>query len=396
MEKIYYENPYEKEFIAKIEDIKEIGGKFHVVLDRTAFFPSGGGQSADRGNIDSHAVIDVYEEEGIIYHVTDKKPIKINRVKCQINWSRRFDGMQQHSAQHVLSGCFYTLLNANTTAIHIGEEISTIDIEGILTDDDIRKVERYANTIIQDAIEIEALTPSKKELKKLKIRRALPNTNEDIRILKIGDLDMNACCGVHVKSTMDLRFIKIKKFEKYKGNTRIEYLAGERATNDALTRDEFARKILKYLNASEIDALEKMEALSSKINDLKSQLVIYKEQTSKYEVEKMIESAKVVSGKYVVSNIFDNMDLKYVTKLASSITETDDKIAFLALRNDGKINMVFAASKNITNINIGSILKDTITLVDGKGGGSAYLAQGAGKDNGNLENALNYAISKLQ
>ena len=197
MEKLYYENQYIKDFVAEIEEIKEENGRFHIVLDKTAFFPGGGGQGSDRGKIDNYQVIDVYEKEGIVYHVTEKKPVKIHRVKCSIDWNRRFDGMQQHLAQHVLSGCFYTLFNANTVSIHLGEKISTVDIEGSLTEMQIREAEKLANEKIGEAISVEVLIPSKKELKKLKIRRALPNTDDEIRILKIGDLDINACCGVH-------------------------------------------------------------------------------------------------------------------------------------------------------------------------------------------------------
>lgn len=148
------------------------------------------------GYIENHKVIDVFEKDGLIYNVTETKPIKIHKVKCKIDWNRRLDGMQQHLGQHVLSGCFFTLFNANTVSVHVGKEISTVDIQGFLDEESIRKAEKMANEIIQENIEVEFLTPSKKELKKLKLRRDLPNTDEQIRIVKIGDLDINACCGV--------------------------------------------------------------------------------------------------------------------------------------------------------------------------------------------------------
>ena len=122
--------------------------------------------------------------------------------------------MQQHLGQHVLSGCFYKLFNANTFAIHLGNDISTVDIEGTLTEEQIRKAESYANEVINEGLTVEFLIPTKKELKSFTLRRALPNTKEDISVVKIGDLDINACCGVHPRNTRDLRMIKIKKNEK--------------------------------------------------------------------------------------------------------------------------------------------------------------------------------------
>jgi len=236
MEKLYYDNRYLKEFTAEIVDIKEIDNKFHVILDKTAFFPGGGGQSCDIGTLEDQKVIDVYEKEEIVYHVVEKKPLKIHKVKCSIDWDIRQDGMHQHLGQHVLSGSFFNLFNANTFAIHLGSDISTVDIYGVLTEEQVREAERLANKVIGDALPVESFVPTKAELKKLSLRRALPNTEEDIRIVKIGDFDINACCGLHPTSTLDLRLIKIKKFEKHKEGTRIEFLAGERAISDSMLK----------------------------------------------------------------------------------------------------------------------------------------------------------------
>ncbi|MGL5068039.1 MAG: alanyl-tRNA editing protein [Sarcina sp.] len=396
MEKLYYEDQYIKEFVAEIETVKEENGKFHVVLDKTAFFPGGGGQASDRGKIDMHEVLDVYEKDGIVYHITDKKPIKIHRVKCEIDWKRRFDGMQQHFAQHVLSGCFYTLFNVNTVSIHLGDTISTVDVEGILTESQIREVEKFANEKISEAIQVEFLTPTKKELKKMKIRRALPNTDEEIRILKIGNLDINACCGIHPNSTIELRHIKIKKFEKNKGNTRIEYLAGTRAIDDALNKDDFAREICRYLSSSEKEAINSIKNLHEKLSEITSAKIKLEQEIASYEIKEMLAGAEKISDLIVVEKVYENEDVKYVSKLATKFTEIDNVVVFFAVKNQGRVNIVFSAAKNIKNINVGNILKDSVILIDGKGGGSAYLAQGAGKDNGNLENALSYAKNKLK
>ena len=119
MKKLYYENPYTKEFKTEIVDVKEKDNRFHVVLEETAFFPGGGGQFGDKGFIENEEVIDVYEENGVVYHVLNKKPIKIHKVFCKLDWNYRLDGMQQHLAQHVLSGSFFSLFNKNTFGFHL-------------------------------------------------------------------------------------------------------------------------------------------------------------------------------------------------------------------------------------------------------------------------------------
>ena len=189
MEILYYENPYLREFTAEITDIQECDGKFRVTLNKTAFFPGGGGQHCDTGMIGDSKVVEVYEENEMVYHMVEKKPMKLRNVKCTIDRDRRIDGMCQHLGQHVLSGCFFDLFNANTFAIHLGADISTVDILGSLTEEQIREAERLANKVIGDDLPVKSYVPTKAELKKIKTRRALPKTNEEIRIVRIGSED---------------------------------------------------------------------------------------------------------------------------------------------------------------------------------------------------------------
>ncbi|MCC0634269.1 DHHA1 domain-containing protein [Clostridioides sp. ZZV15-6388] len=396
MEKLYYTNQYIRDFTAEIIEIREIENKFHVLLDKTAFFPGGGGQFGDLGKIDDYEVISVYEEDKKVYHILDKKPIKIHKVKCSIDWDRREDGMHQHFGQHVLSGCFFKTFNANTTGFHLGNEYSTVDIDGNLDEEKIREIELLANEIIRQNIQVETLLPTKRELKKIWVRRALPNTNEEIRVVKIGDLDTNACCGVHPKSTSELRMIKIKKWEKHKSSTRIEFLAGKRAVDEVLKRDIYLTKICRYLSCSEEDAINGIVNLNEKVEDSLSKKRKLEEIVAKYQVKEMVENANKIGNVSVVKKIYDEEDLKYVNKIANKITEDENNIALLAVRFEEKINLIFACSKNLKAVNMGSLLKDAISLIDGKGGGSQVLAQGGGKNNGNLESTFDYAFMKLE
>lgn len=396
MEKLYYEDQYIRDFVAELERVEEKDGKFHVVLNRTAFFPGGGGQFCDLGTIENEKVIDVYEEDGVTYHVLEKKPIKLHKLKCSIDWERRRDSMDQHLGQHVLSGCFYKIFNANTVGFHMGREICTVDIEGFLDEEKIREAEKAANDVIGENIKVEILVPEKRELKKLGLRRALPNTNEAIRVVKIGDLDINACCGVHPSSTLELRMIKIRRFEKHKGATRIEYVAGKRAVDDSFKKDRFTTTVCRFLNASEDEAINGIKNLNEKLKEALDKNKKLSEDVAAYQVKEMIELGQKLGNITVVKKIYDNEDVKQVNKVVAKVVENTNTLALMAVKAGDRANIIFAASKDFKGISMNELLKDAITLIDGKGGGSAYLAQGAGKNNNNLESALDYAVSKIK
>lgn len=379
MEKLYYENQYIREFNAKVIEVKEVDDIYHIVLDKTAFFPGGGGQSCDLGYINDNEVLEVYEENNLIYHVV-KVYFKVGDiVSCKIDWNRREDGMHQHLGQHILSGCFFKLFNANTVSIHLGKEISTVDIIGELNEEMVRKAEVLANEVIHKGIEVSFLVPNEEELNTMNLRRDLPNTEEEIRVVKIGDLDINACCGVHPSKTSDLRMIKIKKFEKNKGNTRIEFLAGERAINDSLFKDKVLREICNYLNSNEYEALNGIKNLKNSLEEIKKEKKILEEELLNYEEEVLIKEGENLGKYIIIKKIYFNKSTDYVTRLANKITERDNTICLFAIRLKEKANIILASSKKIENINMGQMLKEYIYIVNGKGGGSKTLAQGVGE-----------------
>ena len=395
MEKLYYIDQYIREFTAEIIDILEIDNKFHILLDKTAFFPGGGGQFCDLGKIDSYDVIDVYEKEDKVYHILEKKPIKIHKVKCEIDWDRREDGMHQHFGQHVLSGSFYNLFKANTVSFHLGQESSTVDIQGLLSEEQIREAELYANEAISDDIKLEVLTPTKKDLKKIWIRRELPDTSSEIRIVKIGDLDSNACCGVHPKSTLDLRMIKIKRWEKNRGNTRIEFYAGKRAINYMLKRDSILDNICKSLKSGEDEVIKGIGNINERNQELVSENKKLEEIISNYEIKDMIDQSIKVNGIYIIKQVYNYKSPKYVSKVISKITENENAIVLTGIINENKVNLIYGSSKDL-DVDMNTLLKDSIKLVDGNGGGSRFLAQGGGKNNGNIEVTLEYAFNKIK
>ena len=392
MDKLFYKNQYLKEFEAKVIEVKEVESRYHIILDRTAFFPGGGGQKCDLGEISGKEVLDVYEKNKEIYHVVSEEVKVGSIVLCKIDWDRREDGMHQHLGQHVLSGCFFKLFNANTVSIHLGKEISTVDIIGQLDEEKVRKAENLANEVIRKGLEVNFLVPSEEELETMNLRRDLPNTEEDIRVVKIGDLDINACCGVHPSKTSDLRMIKIKKFEKNKGNTRIEFLAGQRAVNDSLNKDRLIRNICSYLSSNEDEALNGIKNLKDSLEQIKSEKKKLEEELLGYEANLLLEYGN--KNNKIIKKIFKDKSIEYVTKLANKLSENNKVICLFAIKNKEKANIILSSSKNIENINMGHVFKEFASIINGKGGGSKTLAQGVG-DSDKLEEFLNVIVNEL-
>ena len=387
MDKIFYENQYIKEFKSKVIEVKIKDNKYHIVLDKTAFFPGGGGQQYDLGEIDGKEIENIYEENKEIYHVVSEE-IKVgNIVQCTIDWDRREDGMHQHLGQHILSGCFFKLFNANTVSIHLGKEISTVDIIGHLSENQVREAEALANKIIRNNVIVDFLTPNKEELESLNLRRDLPNTDEEIRVVKIGDLDINACCGVHPSKTLDLRMIKIKKFEKNKGNTRIEFLAGKRAIEDSLNKDKILREICNYLSSNEDEIFNGIKNMESELEALKITKKKMEDELLNYEYLKILEEIKVESST-VIKKVFKDKPKNYLGKLANRLVEDNNIVCLFANILDEKAEVIFASSKINNDLDMGKLLKEYISKINGKGGGRKNFAQGVG-ENINIEEFLN-------
>ena len=387
MDKIFYENQYIKEFKSKVIEVKIKDNKYHIVLDKTAFFPGGGGQQYDLGEIDGKEIENIYEENKEIYHVVSEE-IKVgNIVQCTIDWDRREDGMHQHLGQHILSGCFFKLFNANTVSIHLGKEISTVDIIGHLSENQVREAEALANKIIRNNVIVDFLTPNKEELESLNLRRDLPNTDEEIRVVKIGDLDINACCGVHPSKTLDLRMIKIKKFEKNKGNTRIEFLAGKRAIEESLNKDKILREICNYLSSNEDEIFNGIKNMESELEALKITKKKMEDELLNYEYLKILEEIKVESST-VIKKVFKDKPKNYLGKLANRLVEDNNIVCLFANILDGKAEVIFASSKSNDDLDMGKLLKEYISKINGKGGGRKNFAQGVG-ENINIEEFLN-------
>lgn len=395
MRKIYYENQYIKEFTANVVNVKIRDDKYHVELDNTAFFPGGGGQFCDLGTIENQEVKDVYEEEGIVYHVLEKNIFSKENIKCSLNWERRKDGMHQHLGQHILSGCFFKLFNANTISFHLGKESSTVDIVGSIDENAVREVEVLANKVIEENLKVESTVPLKSNLESLGLRRAIPKTEEEIRVVKIYDLDINACCGVHPSSTRELRLIKIKKWEKNKGTTRIEFLAGKRAVDYSLNREKALSELCKYLNSNEDEALNRFKNLNNEIKNLNEVNKDLYNTLSMYESKNLFDNGENIENFTIIKKVYKDENLKYIGKVINKVVENKNTVALIANEKEKNVNLIFASSKDFNLIFMNELLKENIILINGKGGGNKSLAQGLGYCE-NVEVILENAMKKVK
>lgn len=396
MQKLYYENPYQKEFVAEIVDVIEKDNKYHVELDKTYFYPGFEGQPCDTGYINSVPVSCVYELNDRVYHVIEIKPLKIHRVKCNINWRKKFDYMQQHLGQHIISACIIDLFNANIVDFNIKNSFSTIDIDKVIGKEEIDKIEKLSNEIVFDNINLEVLYPSKSELKKLSLRKTSLKTKEDIRVVRIGDIDSRICYGLHPNSTIEVQLIKLSKCEKYKTGTRIEFLCGSRAVSDYFSKDFSLKQIIKLLSSNENNILSEVEKLRQELNSTLAEKRALKADILQYEVQNMLASSEKIADISVLKSIYESGDLKYIEQLASKLVSYPNVVVLFAVKNENKAQLIFMRSRDLNIIGMNTLLKDAITLIDGKGGGNEFSAQGGGKNNNNLDSTIEYAFNKIK
>ncbi|CUT05723.1 alanyl-tRNA editing protein, partial [Candidatus Kryptobacter tengchongensis] len=226
-QKLYYNNSYTTQFKSKVIDVKKYNGKIALILDKTYFYPTSGGQEHDTGFINSARVVDVIElDNGEILHVIDGD-VPSGDVECKIDWDRRFSNMQQHTGQHILSRAFEILLNAETISSRLGDDIGTIDLDiETLSYDKVHEVENLANQIIWENRDVKIHYVDDTEISKFPLRKQ-PKVSGTIRIVEVRDFDFSPCGGTHVSRTGEIGLVKVKRWERVKGGlTRVDFVCG--------------------------------------------------------------------------------------------------------------------------------------------------------------------------
>jgi len=384
------------EFTAEVINVTQKEKKYHVELNETYFYPEGGGQPSDTGYINGTPVTYVYEDNDKIYHVVEVKPLKIHKVKCRIDFNKRYDYMQQHLGQHILSACISDLFNATTIGFHLGINSTSIDLDKSIDITEIRDAEKKANDIVLGNIKVEVLYITNSELKKLSLKKIPVKAGEKVRIVKIGDIDVNPCRGIHPSSTIEVQLIKVTKFEKYKTGIRVEFICGQRAVSDYILKHESIEKMSKLLSCNNATVLSEVERLTGELNKALTEKRALKAEVATYEVENMLTTAAKIEDIRVLKCIYDKVDLKYANMLATKLVSSSKVIVLFGVKFQDKVNLLFMCSKDLKIIRMDSLLKDAITLIDGNGGGSAFSAQGGGKNNNNLDSSLEYAYNKIK
>lgn len=396
-EKLFWMDSYLKEFhgnIISIEPYHEDPSKYAIVLDRTAFYPEGGGQPWDVGRIGEASVLYVYEDNGIIYHVVNEPPKQKEDIFCVIDWERRFDFMQQHLGQHILSSVFEKLHDAHTVGFHLGAETVTIDITKASLDlQEAEIIEKTANQIIFDDLQVKILYPTKEEVLKLPLRKP-PSVSEGIRIVEVDQYDFSPCGGTHPKSTGVVGMIKIRKWEKNKGNLRIEFLCGHRALRDYQWKNQHINEASNLLSVRDNEVQEAVARIQQENKELNKILKTLKKDLMDYQVKELYSKAEKIGNYLLIVHIFDNEDFKEIKTMASTLVQSPNTIALLATKND-KAQVVFSCSKEVP-IPMNQLFKEVISLINGKGGGNATSAQGGGDEVHNLEGLLQAAQQKIK
>jgi alanyl-tRNA synthetase len=379
--KLYYQDAYIQSFTAKVlKQVQDAAGNWYVLLNETAFYPTGGGQPHDLGTIEDKKIVNVEEIEGEIRHYLESPLQDIEKdVSGEINWERRFDHMQQHAGQHILSAAFDQLFEYKTVGFHLGNELLTIDLEiENLSEQEAKKAEELANQIILENRPIECKWVSEEELTQFSLRKET-KVKEDIRLVIIPDFDYNGCGGTHPKATGEVRAIKILDWEKQKKKIRVQFVCGNRVLSQLDQKQKVVLELTKLLNAPEKEMEQAVLRLLDNGKTLEKILEQTQENLLHYEAKDFLIKSISNRGKKPVSEIFQNRSIQELQKLARLITTEDETaIVFFVSENEKQLQLVCARGAAGTE-SMKKVITNVLPLINGKGGGSDSFAQGGGE-----------------
>jgi alanyl-tRNA synthetase len=374
--RLYYDDSLLLEFDATVTGAREHDGRPAVTLDRTAFYPSSGGQPFDIGTLGDAAVVDVVDDEdtGEILHVLDRPLAAGAAVKGTIDRARRIDHMQQHTGQHILSAVFESLQHAKTVSFHLGAEASTIDLDREVGAAAVAAVERRANEIVWDNRPVAVRYASEAEAAALPLRKESARTGT-LRLVEVPDCDLSACGGTHVPATGAIGIIAVTGTERFKGGLRVSFVCGARALarfSHLRTAIDESIKRLSVLPAELPAAIARLQ------DENKAQRLAMRAQQEKLaqsEAETLRGRGEQVGGVTLVAAHMPGWDAPGIKLLASILTQTSGTV--VALAGDGSPAPVVVARSDDGALDSGSVLRQAIEELGGKGGGKPGMAQGA-------------------
>ena len=340
-----------------------------MVLDQTVFFPEGGGQYADTGMLGDTEVTDVHEKDDVIYHTT-KEPLEAgSEVNGKINWDERFEKMQQHTGEHIVSGIVHERFGYNNVGFHLGSDYCTMDFDGPISKEQLKEIEAAANEAVYQDLEIKILYPSKDELKDLDYRSKIEIEGQ-VRIVEIPGYDVCACCAPHVKTTGEIGAIKLVSMVNYKGGERITMLCGRRAMRDYEKKDSMTKEISALLCAKEYEVAEAVVRLKDEQNRMKSQLAEMQQKLLEYRVAEIAVDQKIVT--VFDSTLSGNLPREMMNKLLDKGAEIC--AVFAGTDEEGYRYVIGSRSEDVRPLS-----KMLNTTFQGRGGGKPEMVQGSVK-----------------
>jgi alanyl-tRNA synthetase len=374
-ERLYYTDSYLTEFDANVLSVEEHGDHPAAVLDRTAFYPTSGGQPFDAGRLGDTAVVDVVDRaDGVILHVLERA-ISTGRVHGAVDWPRRFEHMQQHTGQHVLSAAFDRLVGARTESFHLGSASSTIDLSRVVSSAEIDRVEDEANRVVWEDRPVAIRFVDAEEAARLPLRKESVRTGT-LRIIDVQDFDVSACGGTHVSRTGAIGSILVRASEKFRGGSRVEFLCGVRALRGYRELRGAIDGSIRLLSVLPAELAAAIERLQGDAKDARREIKDLQVRLAGFEADALAARAEQTGGVRAVIAPLEGWDQQGLKAIASAIASRPGHVAAL-FSLPAPAAVVIARSADLT-IDSAAILKKLIDRFGGKGGGRADLAQGGG------------------
>jgi len=408
-QKLYHEDAYQQEFQAQILERVTVGDGVGLILDKTCFYPTSGGQPHDQGTLNGIPVIDVFEREddGAVVHVVGGEvagpalspsiSLGINRgetVHGQIDWERRFDHMQQHTGQHILSQAFLRLLEAETVGFHLGVEAATIDVDKApLEAAQLDEVENLANAVVFADRPVRTYFVDQDRKEDLALRKQ-PVVPGPIRIIEVEGFDLSPCGGTHVKAAGEVGPIVITKSERRGSETRVEFLCGGRALEDYRRHRRIVGELANQFSVGDWELVEAVNRLAEEARRHRKELNVAKDQLLDYEAARLWAEAEERGGLRIVRAILSEGDGGTLKGLVQRLAKKEACVALLGLKGD-RPQLAFARSADLP-YDMSALLKGACQVIGGSGGGRPDMAQGGGPAGDRLEEALEFALKALR
>jgi alanyl-tRNA synthetase len=405
-ERLYYTDSFLTEFEARVVAVNREAGNISVILDRSAFYPTSGGQNFDTGWLDlagpdSHRLrvkeVTESEQSGDVLHLVEGGLDVLQPgvlVHGTIEADRRRDHMQQHSGQHVLSAAFEKLYGFRTVSFHMGEESCTIDLTSdSVTAKQLESAEKLSNEVIAEDREVAIRFATPDEARTMGVRKIPVTERDKLRLIDIGGFDLNACGGSHVRSTGQIGAILLRKTERVKQGVRIEFVCGLRAVRTARRDFETLTEAAALFSTHIGEVPQQVRKSLDEIKSTQKAQHHLLEEVAELQAEHMLQTAEIRGQYKLVVQFFPERDLGYLKMLAQKLTRNGKAVALLSC-GGSQPSLVFAQTPGLAN-DMGALMKQTVQQLGTRGGGNRDMAQGGAPDPASAEHALREATNAL-